>query len=158
MTYDKENPDDKQSPETALSVTLESPSPNPAETGRDNPKPIDIQGDVPLHIGDVLPGLRGAMDAARMAYHRGDDGQDILHAQAEALDALFVRVMNMATHATDRNGKMVENYLNSDYLDFALRTQRHCRKTIESLTVIREHERRQLAEKRAERLKHVSKS
>lgn len=137
-----------------------SPSPTTAPQAPEQPrlavKPIPLE-DMPLHIGDLLPGLRAAMESARMAYHHGGaDGQDILQAQAEALDALFVRVLDRATYAEGiSSGKPIKDYLSADYINLALRTQRHCRKTIESLTVLQERERQRLAEKRANRLKEI---
>ena len=137
------------SPETTSSAT---PAPSLTEDSYAIPQPPE---DMPLFIGDLLPGLRDAMDNARTAYHRGDpDGQDILYAQAEALDALFIRILNRATAKKNSKGEDIPNYLHTEFINMALRTQRHCRKTIETVAVLREREKLAIKLKRDEYAKN----
>jgi hypothetical protein len=161
MTHDIDTPKTQtEAPAIALSSSSSPETTTPAppassvttEDGYVMPQPPD---DMPLFIGDLLPGLRDAMYNARMAYHRGDpNGQDILYAQAEALDALFVRILDRATAKKNSKGEDIPNYLHTEFINMALRTQRHCRKTIETVAVLREREKLAIKLKRDEYAKN----
>lgn len=61
------------------------------------------------------------------------EGRDTLFMQAQLLDALFYRLTAKALTATDGAGAPVADYVNDARIDLALRAQRQCRTTFDSL-------------------------
>lgn len=68
-----------------------------------------------------------------MTPEAGPDGQARLMTQAQLLDAVFHRLALDSFSAKTYNGQPIPGYKNLDCLNMALRAQKQCRATIETL-------------------------
>lgn len=80
-----------------------------------------------LLVGDLVDDLEATL-------HSDDDADMLLHSQARILDTLFKRIAAHEVHSTTWKNEPI---LRSDKLEMALKTQRHCRTTLETLSRVR---------------------
>ena len=88
-----------------------------------------------LLVGDLVDDLEATL-------HSDDDADMLLHSQARILDTLFKRIAAHEVHSTWQHTPI----LRTDKMDMALKTQRHCRTTLETLSRVRSRRMRDNAE------------
>lgn len=82
------------------------------------------------------------LDTLRSALKNDSDGQAMLFSQAQVLDTLFHRLTIRAMSGTDGQGEPIHDYVNEETTKLALRAQKLCRTTVESMNILQARKKR----------------